>query len=99
MISPCLVRACGKNAKILLKWIALVKTFRMIYNLTGFSDILIFIVLGNDIIMTLFLVTWFSNFHILWSLPKAISLQRFNAVHCLSQVLQRDYKNTMMTSL
>ena len=49
--------------------------------------------------MTSFLVTWFLNVHILRNLPKAISLQSFNAVNCLGQVLQRDYKNTMMTSL
>ena len=48
--------------------------------------------------MTSFLVTWFSNLHILWNIPKAISLQSFNAVEFLGQVLQRDYKNTMMTS-
>ena len=66
----------------------------MIYNLTGFSDVRIFsIVFGNDIIMTSFLVTWFSNLHILWNFPKAIRLQSFNAVDCLDQVLQRDYKN------
>ena len=57
-----------------------------------------FIVFGNDIIMASFLVTWFSNLHILWNLPKAISLQSFSSVDCLAQVLQRDYKNTMMTS-
>ena len=45
--------------------------------------------------MTSFVVTWFSNLHILWNLPKAISLQSFNSVDCLGQVLQRDYKNTM----
>ena len=33
------------------------------------------------------------NLHILRNLPKAISLQSFNAVDCLGQVLQRDYKN------
>ena len=49
--------------------------------------------------MTSFLVTWFSNLHILCNLRKAISLQSFNAVDFLSQVLLRDYKNTMMTSL
>ena len=49
--------------------------------------------------MMSFLVTWFSNLHILWNLPKAISLQSFSAVDSLGQVLQRDYKNTMMTSL
>ena len=32
-------------------------------------------------------------------LTKAISLQSFNAADCLSQVLLRDYKSTMMTSL
>ena len=57
------------------------------------------IVSGNDIIMTSFLVTWLSNLHILWNLPWAISLQSFNSVGCMGQVLQRDYKNTMMTSL
>ena len=31
-------------------------------------------------------------------LAKAISLQGFNAVDFLGQVLQRDYKNTMMMS-
>ena len=49
--------------------------------------------------MTSFLITWFSNLHFLWNLPKAIALQSFSAVECLGQVLQRDYKNTMMTSL
>ena len=42
-----------------------------------------------------------SNLHILRNLPKAISLQSFNAVDCLGQVLQRDYKNNddvIMTS-
>ena len=35
----------------------------------------------------------------LWNLPKAISLQSFNAIDCLVQGLQRVYKkNTMMTS-
>ena len=55
----------------------------MIYNLTGFSKVRIFsIVFGNDIIMMSFLVTWFSNLDILWNVPKAISLQSFNAVDC-----------------
>ena len=77
---------------------ALVKTFRMIYNLTGFSDVRIFsLFFCNYIIMSL-LVTWSSNFHILRNLPKAISLQSFSSIDCLGQVLQRDYKNTMMTS-
>ena len=49
------------------------------------------IVFGNDIIMTSFLVTWFSNLHILWNLSRAINLQSFNAVGWLDQVLQRDY--------
>ena len=70
----------------------------MIYNLTGFSDVRIFsIVFRNDIIMTSFLVKWFSNLHILWNLPKAIILQSFSAVDCLGQVLQKDYENKMMT--
>ena len=42
--------------------------------------------------MTSFLATWFSNLHILWNLPKAISLQSFSSVDGLGQVLQRDYK-------
>ena len=54
------------------------------------------IVFGSDIIMTSFLVTWFSDLHILWNLPNAISMQSFNPVDCLGQVLQRDYRNTMM---
>ena len=70
----------------------------MIYNLTGFSDVCIFIVFGNDIIMTSFLVTWSSNLHILWNFSKAISLQIFSSVYCLGQVLQRDHKNIMMMS-
>ena len=71
----------------------------MMYNLTGFSGRPHFsIVFGNDIIITSFLVTWFSNLHILWNLPKAISLESFNAVDFVGQVLQSDYKNTKMTS-
>ena len=54
------------------------------------------IVFGNYIILVSFLVTWFSNLHILWNLAKAISLQRFSSEDCPGQVLQRDYKNTMM---
>ena len=45
--------------------------------------------------MTSFLVTWFSNLHILWNLPKAICLKKINAIDCEGQVLQRDYKNTI----
>ena len=45
------------------------------------------IVFGKDIIMRSFLVTWFSNLHILWNLLKAISLQSFNAVDCLGKIL------------
>ena len=79
-------------------WIALVKTFRMAYNLTDFSDVRIFHCFGNDIIITLFLVIWSSNLYILWNLLKAISLQSFSSVDCLGQVFQRDYKNKIMTS-
>ena len=43
--------------------------------------------------MMSFLVTWSSNLHILWNLPKAISLQSFSSVDCVDQVLQRDKKN------
>ena len=67
------------------------------YNLTGFSDVCIFIGFGFDIIMTSFLVTWSSNLHILWSLPKIISLQSFSYVHCLCQVLKRN-NDVMMAS-
>ena len=45
------------------------------------------IVFGNDIIMTSFLATWFSNLHILWNFKQTISLQSFNAAGCLWQVL------------
>ena len=70
----------------------------MIHNLTDLSDVRIFHCFCNDIIiMTSFLVTWFSNLRILWKLPKAISLRGFSDVDCLGQVLQRDYKNTMTT--
>ena len=70
------------------------------YKLTSFSDIRILSnVFGNDNIMTSFLVTWYSNLHILWNLPKAISLQSFSSGDSMGQVLQRDYQNTMMTSL
>ena len=51
--------------------------------------------------MTSFLVTWPLNLHILSNLSKAISLQSFNSVDCLGQVLQRDYKHNddvIMTS-
>ena len=72
----------------------------MMYDLTEFMHVRIFsLFFGNDIILTSFLVTWLSNLRILWNLPKAISLESFSAVDCLDQVLQRDYKNTMMTSL
>ena len=78
-------------------WVAIVKTVQMIYNLTGFSDVRIFHFFGNDIIMTSCLVTWSSNLHILWNLPRAISLQSLTYVDCLGKVLWRDYKNTMMS--
>ena len=45
------------------------------------------IVFGNDIIMTSFLVTWFSNLHNLYNSKWTISLQSFNAAGCLWQVL------------
>ena len=87
-----------KNYSNLIKLaIALVKTFRMIYCLTDFSDVHTF---PFFLVMTSFLVAWASNLHILWNLLKAITgLQSFSAVGCLDQVLQRDYINTMMTSL
>ena len=50
--------------------------------------------MNTPFITFLFLVIWFSNLHILWNLPKAISV-----VDGLGQALQRDDKNTMMTSL
>ena len=43
--------------------------------------------------MTPFFVTGFSNLDILWNLGQDISLQSFNAVGCLGQVLQRDWKH------
>ena len=58
-----------------------------------------FIVFGNDIIMTSFLVTHSSNLHMWWTFSRAISLKGFNAVNFLGHILQRNYKNTMMTSL
>ena len=54
-----------------------------------------FSIFYNDIVMTSFLVTWFSNLHILWNLPKVISLQSFSDVDCHGQVLQRDYDVTL----
>ena len=52
--------------------------------------------------MMSFLVTWLSNLYILWNLRKAISLKSFNAVDCVGQVLQKDYKkhndDVIMTS-
>ena len=78
---------------------ALVKTFRMMYCLTDFSDVrifLLFLVLHHHDVISCHMVF---NLYILWNLPKGISLQSVNAVDCLGQVLQRDYKNTMMTSL
>ena len=75
-------------------WIALVKTFRMICNLTGFVGRPHFsIVFSDDIIMTSFLVTWLSNLHILSNLPKTIRLQSFNALSCVGQLSQKDWEN------
>ena len=52
--------------------------------------------------MMSFLVTWFSNLHILWNLPKAISLQSFSAVDCLGQSftegLRKQNDDIIMTS-
>ena len=54
------------------------------YNLFGFAEVrsslLFFHCFGNDIIMTSFLVTWFSNLHILWDFGWTISLPSFNSV-------------------
>ena len=55
------------------------------------------IVFGNYI-MRLFLVTLFSNLHILCNLTWAIRVRSFRAAGCLGQVLQRNWKNTMITS-
>ena len=41
------------------------------------------IVFGNDVIMTSFLVTWFSNFHILWNFEWTMNLPSFNSADCL----------------
>ena len=40
--------------------------------------------------MMSFLVTWFSNLHILWNFEWTISLPSFNSVDCLWQVLKTD---------
>ena len=71
----------------------------MMYCLTDFSDIRTFPLFLVNNIMTSFLVIWASNLHILWNLLKAVSLQSVSAVGCLDQDLQRDYENTMMTSI
>ena len=68
-------------------------------NLTGLSDICIFPLLWKCHHYDIVFCHMFSNLLILWNSPQAISLQNFNAVDCLAQVLQRGYKNTMMTSL
>ena len=73
----------------------------MIYNLTGFSDVRIFHCFGNDIIMTSFLLTWFSNLQILWNLPKTISLQSVSSVDCgssFTEGLQKHNDDVIMTS-
>ena len=91
-----------KFDKTCISWIALVKTFRMIYNSTGFSDVRIFHCFCNDIIMTSFLVTWYSKLHILWNLPKAISLQNFQFCRysgsSFTEGLQKHNDDVMMTS-
>ena len=43
--------------------------------------------------MTSFVVTWFSNLHISWNLPKAISLKSFNAVDSLGQLSHRRWRH------
>ena len=52
-------------------WIILIKTFRKIYILFGFAEVRIShcfsIVFANHIIMTSFIVKWFSNLHNLWN--------------------------------
>ena len=58
-------------------WIALVKHFRMIYNLPGFWDVRIFPFFGNDIIMTSFLVTWFPKFAYFAVFIKGYQLPKF----------------------
>ena len=69
-------------------WIALVNTFRIIYNLFYFRVGPHFSIVSSVLVMTSFLVKWFSNLHILWNFEWTISLPNFNAVGCLCQVLQ-----------
>ena len=70
----------------------------MMYYLTGFSDVCIFLLsFGNDIIMTSFLVTWFSNLRNFVELTKGYQLAKFQ--RCRLSV--KFYKNTddvIMTS-
>ena len=75
----------------------------MIYNLTGFSDVRIFfIVFGNDIIVTSFPVTRFSNLHILWNLPgyqpAKFQLCRLSG-SSFTEGLQKHNDDVIMTSL
>ena len=55
--------------------------------LGGLHFPIVFHCFGIDIIMTSFLVTWFSNLYILWNFEQTISLKSFNVVSCLWQVL------------
>ena len=74
----------------------------MLYNLTGFLDVRIFIVFGNDMIMTSFLVTWSSNLHILWNLPKGYQPAKFQffklSGSSFTKGSQKHNDDVMMTS-
>ena len=65
-------------------WIALINTFRLIYNLFGFAEVRISPLF---LVMTSFLVTWFSNSHILWDFEWTINLPSLSPVGCRWQVL------------
>ena len=64
----------GSNSIKVTFSIDFIKTFRAIYILFGSAEVrilpllsIVSIVFVNDIIMTSFLVTWFSNLHITWN--------------------------------
>ena len=71
----------------------------MMYNLPGFSDVCIFLLFfGNDIIMTSFLVTWFSNLRNFVELTKGYQPAKFQRCR-LSVKFYLLITKTLMTSL
>ena len=65
-------RHSGSNFKQIHFLIGVIKTFRAMYILFGSTEAHIFplfsIVFGNDVIMTLFLVAWYSDLRMLWNI-------------------------------